>query len=61
MLLPEFSIHMEAFDSFPCCMMKFLCYSCSALRRAHYIKEASQLTDQQTARSSSTDNTANYP
>ena len=46
--------HLEAFDIFPCFMMEFLCYSCT-----HTAKKL--VTDQETAKSSSTEGSTNYP
>ena len=56
---------MEAFDLFPCFMMKFqviLATSSELGRYTHtHTQQRNQYTDQQTVRSSSTDATTNYP
>ena len=54
---------MEAFDIFLCCMMKFLYYFApsSELETHTHAHTAKKLvTDQETARSSSTDASTNY-
>ena len=52
---------MEAFDIFPCCYDDVILAPSSELHYTPAFTAKKLVTDQQTARSSSTDPTTNYP